>query len=75
MDNLTVEEVTNVYDCYSVLKRGSRNIHFGATSMNDKSSRSHSVFTLYIKSQITENDIVKTRTSKFNLVDLAGSEK
>jgi hypothetical protein len=45
-----------------------------ATNMNSESSRSHSIFTIYIDSQ--ENDDKgndKYKASKLNLVDLAGS--
>ena len=46
--------------------------------MNRESSRSHAVFTAYIKAttsrgQSPGNDIV--RTSRFHIVDLAGSER
>ena len=47
-----------------------------ATNMNAESSRSHSIFTIYIDSQ--ENDDKgneKYKASKLNLVDLAGSER
>lgn len=44
------------------------------TEMNKESSRSHSLFTIYIES--SENDdkgIEKFKAGKLNLVDLAGS--
>ena len=39
--------------------------------MNDQSSRSHSIFTVYLETE--ENG--KIRSGKLNLVDLAGSER
>ncbi|XP_065829379.1 kinesin-like protein KIF14 [Oscarella lobularis] len=46
-----------------------------ATGMNDKSSRSHSVFTIRLtQTQIFEGQEC-TRVSKINLIDLAGSER
>lgn len=39
--------------------------------MNSTSSRSHAVFTIYLKTESSER---KTRESVINLVDLAGSE-
>ena len=51
----------------------------GATAMNDTSSRSHSLFTIYIET--AEDVTVKGKTKqrfkagKLNLVDLAGSER
>ena len=47
-----------------------------ATNMNAQSSRSHSIFTIYIDSQ--QNDQKgneKYKASKLNLVDLAGSQR
>lgn len=52
----------------------------GATAMNEQSSRSHSIFTIYIE---TSEDVPdgkggtaqKYRNGKLNLVDLAGSER
>lgn len=38
----------SVDDVVSLLKKGSAVRHTGATQMNDESSRSHAIFTLYI---------------------------
>jgi len=44
--------------------------------MNLESSRSHSIFTIYVESLEKRNDgTEKLIGSKFNLVDLAGSER
>lgn len=55
---------------------GFKNRATRATNMNAQSSRSHSIFSIYIDSQ--ENDEQgneKYKASKLNLVDLAGSER
>lgn len=55
---------------------GFKNRAVRETNMNKESSRSHSIFTIYIDSQ--ENDDKgndKYKASKLNLVDLAGSER
>ena len=44
-----------------------------ATNMNEQSSRSHSVFTLYLKASHKEQQV--TLNGTLNLVDLAGSER
>lgn len=45
-----------------------------ATNMNNESSRSHSIFSIYIESQETDDKgTEKFKASKLNLVDLAGS--
>ena len=43
--------------------------------MNVESSRSHSVFSIYIESKVNEGGLWKLRKSQFHFVDLAGSER
>lgn len=70
------EEIINSpSEAYEVYERGSLNRHVAETSMNRESSRSHSVFTLFIQSKQRVGEIVDVRESRFNLVDLAGSER
>ncbi|KAG2717810.1 hypothetical protein I3760_03G192400 [Carya illinoinensis] len=48
----------------------------GETALNDKSSRSHQIFRLTIKSSLRESSgRVKSFIASLNLVDLAGSER
>ena len=55
---------------------GFKNRATRATNMNAESSRSHSIFTIYIDSQeVDEKGNDKFKASKLNLVDLAGSER
>uniref|UniRef100_A0A3Q3GF49 Kinesin-like protein KIF14 n=1 Tax=Labrus bergylta TaxID=56723 RepID=A0A3Q3GF49_9LABR len=69
--------------CFSVLqgwlKLGNKQRATAATGMNDKSSRSHSVFTLVMTQTQTEfvegEEHDHSITSRINLVDLAGSER
>ncbi len=69
------EIITSPAEAYEVYERGSLNRHVAETSMNRESSRSHSVFTLFIQSKQRVGEIVDVRESRFNLVDLAGSER
>lgn len=56
-----------------VIREGSANRHSAATNMNERSSRSHSVFLVNVRQ---ENTITKKwLAGKLFLVDLAGSEK
>lgn len=56
-----------------MLKRASQNRATGATNINERSSRSHSVFTLQLTG---ENKKTGERSSGLlNLIDLAGSER
>jgi len=52
---------------------GDKNRTVGETAMNLTSSRSHSVFTIYIEHLVKDTNLVTA--GKLNLVDLAGSER
>ena len=67
------EDVANYEEAMNVLLRGIKNRKISQTSMNNESSRSHTIFNLTIESQIAEDDTLKWRKSKINIVDLAGS--
>ncbi|XP_033643504.1 kinesin-like protein KIF14 [Asterias rubens] len=72
--------VANSYgDIHSWIALGNKQRATAATGMNDKSSRSHSVFTIVMtktKAELIEGDEhTHNVTSKINLVDLAGSER
>ena len=54
---------------------GNKNRHTGATAMNAESSRSHSIFTLYIETSEKKQGQELFKAGKLNLVDLAGSER
>ena len=66
-------------DVARLLEQGTKVRHVAATAMNDRSSRSHSCFTIKIEQRFTEQKGDKERTTtltaKINLVDLAGSER
>ncbi|KAH9586597.1 Kinesin motor domain [Trypanosoma melophagium] len=55
----------NMEEVYDIINHGARMRTTGATNMNEHSSRSHSIFTVFNHQ----------RRSKLNLVDLAGSER
>ena len=63
------------YDAYKLFLDGTRNRTVAETSMNRESSRSHSVFTIYLQSRYSNGESTDIRESRFNLVDLAGSER
>lgn len=68
-ENWCIDE-TEVYNLINV---GNKNRSVASTLMNSESSRSHSMVTLTIIMNNTEDGSCKT--GKLNLVDLAGSEK
>ncbi|GAA5995740.1 uncharacterized protein JCM10292_004718 [Rhodotorula paludigena] len=67
--------IQSAEDGLRVLRRGSERRQIAATNCNERSSRSHSIFTInvHIKDNSKEGqDVLKV--GKLNLVDLAGSE-
>ncbi|CAF2265923.1 unnamed protein product [Rotaria magnacalcarata] len=46
----------SIDDVVSLLKKGSNVRHTGATQMNDESSRSHAIFTLYIEQRVHDKN-------------------
>lgn len=88
--DLTTVILKNVGDTEKMLFAGMKNRKTGETSMNKDSSRSHSIFTIYIETAEDTNVRIKTinmcvfqdptgkqkiKAGKLNLVDLAGSER
>ncbi|PFX18858.1 Centromere-associated protein E [Stylophora pistillata] len=79
---LTEEVVSCSEDVFKHMMRGEKNRHFGVTNMNDRSSRSHTIFRVVIESRemMDESKAPDTidgavRVAHLNLVDLAGSER
>jgi hypothetical protein len=71
--------VASAADVARLLESGQRVRHVAATQMNERSSRSHSCFTLRVEQRSRAATATKTTTttlsSRINLVDLAGSER
>ena len=65
----------NGKDIAQLQEQGNRVRKVAATEMNQRSSRSHSVFTLHIKQRDTDDTNDQGLKAKVNLVDLAGSER
>ncbi|XP_053549787.1 kinesin-like protein KIF14 [Bombina bombina] len=79
VEDLSANVVSSFQDIQSWLELGNKQRATAATGMNDKSSRSHSVFTLIMTQTTTEylegEEHDHRITSRINLVDLAGSER
>lgn len=81
------EVVTAIDDVMQIISKGETVRAVGETNMNDRSSRSHTIFTLKIESREmtctdaeqdalnVQNDGLAIRASTLSLVDLAGSER
>lgn len=71
------EEVTNGPEyMLEIMKWGDKNRRTGQTDMNERSSRSHTIFRITIESrEATSEADGAIQVSQLNLVDLAGSER
>lgn len=74
-----VDLTTHIVKSYKELRNwmiiGNKNRATAATVMNEKSSRSHSIFSIELNLLEGTNDDDSGRRSKVSLVDLAGSER
>ncbi|XP_016977600.1 kinesin-like protein KIF21A [Drosophila rhopaloa] len=78
----SIKPISHPQDALKYLQQGALARTTASTKMNDQSSRSHALFTIFVRRQrlLTPNDNVsgndlETLTSKFHFVDLAGSER
>ena len=77
--------VNNVADLKRLKTAGDKQRAFGSTKMNQRSSRSHTIFTITIETVVNSaevgmkdpksQDLSTVRVGKFHLIDLAGSER
>ncbi|CAM9519566.1 unnamed protein product, partial [Chrysoparadoxa australica] len=83
VEGLSVQVVKNFAEINALLGQGMLQRTTAETSMNQVSSRSHAIFTLYLKATVAStlqsegegNEDFSTRVSKIALIDLAGSER
>ncbi|XP_077508252.1 kinesin-like protein KIF12 [Amblyomma americanum] len=77
-ENLFVVECEDLGDLDGVLQEGRKNRQVRSHEMNEHSSRSHSILTVCLASEMRDPDDPNTfirRQGRLSLVDLAGSEK
>ncbi|KAM7310664.1 kinesin-like protein KIF12 [Ixodes scapularis] len=77
-ENLFVVECEDLGDLDGVLQEGRKNRQVRSHEMNEHSSRSHTILSISLASEIQDPDDPNTyirRQGKLSLVDLAGSEK
>jgi kinesin family protein C1 len=72
MQDLDPNDSTSVED---VMRRAAKHRSVASTDMNANSSRSHSVFTLYLKMASSDKVVGEYLENTLNLCDLAGSER
>ena len=75
VENLLVVDSHTIDDLIAVLHEGVRNRKTGSHELNKDSSRSHTIMTIYVISEISEGGHMYKRYGKVYFVDLAGSER
>lgn len=77
IDGLNISVVKSVAEMEKLMNIGNKNRSTGETLMNKDSSRSHSIFTVYVEASTANKHTGGDRITagKLNLVDLAGSER
>ena len=75
VQNLSRHTVTSYSDIQQLLNIGNKHRTTASTLMNQQSSRSHALFTLYLNQAKLSDDLPSELSSKVHLVDLAGSER
>ena len=76
VNNLSEISVNNLEKAMQLLNKGESNRIIAETKLNEKSSRSHTIFKINIEFYMKEKNSNKEKkyNSQLNLVDLAGSE-
>lgn len=72
VEGLTEEFATCEQDIDDLIALGDNSRSVASTGMNQRSSRSHTMFVISIEQKATDGS---TKTGRLNLIDLAGSEK
>lgn len=71
--NVVTREIKSCADATALLSQANKNRATASTNANERSSRSHSVFTIKINGE--NQKTLEKRSGVLNLVDLAGSER
>lgn len=72
VEDLTRENVGSIEEVYDLIKRGDSARKVTSTKLNNESSRSHSILSIYLNQTCPDKRQI---SSQLNLVDLAGSER
>ncbi|XP_076265727.1 kinesin family member unc-104 isoform X2 [Rhynchophorus ferrugineus] len=77
VEDLSKLAVTSYQDIHDLIDEGNKARTVAATNMNETSSRSHAVFTIFFTQQRLDEttQLTTEKVSKISLVDLAGSER
>lgn len=73
--NQIMENVSNVEEVAKVIVKGYANVTMGATAMNERSSRGHTIITIKVSTGNDNSTSLQNKIAKIQVVDLAGSER
>ena len=73
--NQVMEAVSSVEEVARVIVKGYSNVTMGATAMNERSSRGHTIITFKISTGNDTSTSLQNKVAKIQVVDLAGSER
>ena len=74
VENLTREPILSYVDYSRIVETGLNKRKIGETLMNLQSSRSHTIFTIYVSRKYKKDGVDAEHSARICLVDLAGSE-
>jgi hypothetical protein len=75
VEDLMLVDCANVNDMIAVLNQGMKHRKIGSHELNKDSSRSHSILTIYIVTEMNVGGQSLRKLGKISFVDLAGSER
>lgn len=75
VEGATVIECRHPAEVVEILLEGTKNRKVSSHELNKDSSRSHSIFTIYVISEFMQDGQIMKKYGKVSLVDLAGSER
>ncbi|GMH54519.1 hypothetical protein TL16_g01690 [Triparma laevis f. inornata] len=69
--------ITSPHQAHALIREGTINRSTASTKCNEYSSRSHSILTIHVESQLRlkSTNVKELRMGKLHLIDLAGSER
>ena len=73
LKNLTKLVINSPIDAMNYIINGNHSRHTSSTSINDESSRSHAIITIYIENSSSKEN--KRKKCVFHIIDLAGTER
>lgn len=75
IEGLTIETVRSADEMARAVKRCAKARAVGSHNVNERSSRSHLIITMYVEGRAIDGESDRVSRAKLHLIDLAGSER